>query len=611
MKKPTVRFLALVLVALLVLGLFSSALAMLVGTGGGVLTVSAYAAATPAITAKVITADTTVSKTLTVGKVSTGLTVKFNFIDPDIDYLAGNYNSSEFTMPLDSSFGWSYNTKLTIKEKSKGSGSNTVWYYEATLTNVSYNGGSSKTLYLILTDEDFGIDVPISGKYFKESSETDGIPVSDIVVQSTIVRDAAGQKLGSVDKKSGKFTVEVTFYDIGLKDEGDAAIDAAKKHVFITTPTGFKLHNGSAGKIERISSSAEYPRFRATFEGVESMGTSNTLNFRVQYDFAEYEKGIKGEAVATLFQIKSESEEEDEETAPLTPKIIVQEYSYGTDPIIAGNEFNLDIVLGNTSKAVAVENVDMMIEPGDGFRIAAASNTMYFPSMGAGESKAYSVKLRALASHNTTGTDKSPTDYSVTIKFSYQYLKNKKDYGEYSTSVKIAIPVEQLDRFSVDEITDYTAYLNVGYEGYLSVPITNKGKSATMNITGSITSGSSAEFVAPPVHFGNLEAGKTGTVNIAFTINTPGEFTGEAVISYEDENMNQKEIRIPFSVMVTEFVPPAEMPVNPDMNAQENKVPPFSIALISLGCLMLASPVAMILMKRIKSRGNEDIDEDF
>lgn len=614
MKKPTVRFIAILLVALLTLGLFSGVFAMFAGSGGGGLTVGAYAA-TPSVTAvpaKIITADTSVSKTLTVGKVSTGLTVKFNFIDPDIiDFPEKyTYRSDEFTMPLDSSFGWSYNTTLDINRKTKAS----TTYYEATLKNASYNGGSSKTLEIDLTYEDFAIRVPIQNKYFKESTEKDGTPESNTAWQSTVVRNAAGQKLASMDKKTGPVKVEVTFYDIGLKDEGNAAIDAAKKHVYISTPvTGFKLHKGSAGTIERISSSTEYPRFRATFEGVESTGAANSLNFRVLYDFEGYDKSIEGKIEAPLFQIKTESEDEDEdEGITLIPKIIVQEYSYGKDTITAGDEFELSIVLANTSKTVAVENVEMRIEEGNGFRIAAASNTAYFPGMGAGESKPYTVALRALPSQNTTGTNNTPTDYSVTIKFSYQYQKNKKEHPTVETpGNKIAIPVEQLDRFSVDEITDYSAYLTVGSEGYLSVPITNKGKSATMNITGSISSAGSAEFTAPPVHFGNLEAGKTGTVSIAFTVNTPGEFTGEAVISYEDENMNLKEIKLPFSVMVNEFIPPTEMPVNPDMNAQENKISPISISLIVFGGLMLASPVAMILMKRIKSRGNEDFDEDF
>lgn len=557
--------------------------------------------------AQIITADTTVSKTLTTGRVSTGLKITFNFLDPGIDFLEGDYSSSEFTMPLESSFGWSHNTKLTITKDNRGD------YYKATLTNISYNGGSSQNLILTLTGENFAINVPIPNKYFnKSSSETDEIPTSDIVVQSTIARNAQGQKLGVVNEKSGRFTVEVLFYDIGLKNESNSAIDAAKKYAFITTPTGFKLHNGSSGTVERVTSSAEYPRFKATFEGVESTGSVNTLNFRVQYDFAEYTQGIKGEAVATLFQISSESEDESE-AAPLKPNIIVQEYNYGEGDIIAGSEFNLDMVFTNTSRTVAVENVVMKITPASGFYIAAASNTVYFPSMGAGESKPYSVALRAMPSRNTGVAGETPTDYSVTVEFAYQYPINKKgDYGDHSTSVKIAIPVEQLDRFAVDEITDYTQYIPVGYEGYVTVPITNKGKSATMNISGTVESKSGAEFTAPPVHYGNLEAGKSSTLNINITINTPGEFTGEAVISYEDENMNQKEIRQPFAIMVeAPMTPPAEMPEMPGMMPEEEKLSPYSIALIVIGGLMLASPAALILIKRVKARGNEDIDEDF
>lgn len=599
-RSPWVKIIAMTIVLLLVVGMFSSVLAMFASAADPVVTV-----------AKIITGDTTVSKTLTTGRVSTGLKITFNFLDPGIDFLEGEYTASEFTMPLDSSFGWSHNTKLTITEDSKGG------YYKAALTNISYNGGSGRSLDIVIpfADEDFTLNVPISSKYFTVSSEAeDAAPTSNIVWQSTIVRNAAGQKVGKIDKNTGRVTVEITFYDIGLKNESNAAIDAAKKYVFITSPVGFKLHKGTMGTLERVSSSAEYPRFKATFEDVEFSGNVDKMNFRVQYELLEYAQGVEGTGEATLFQISAESSEDAEtETAPLKPNVIVQEYSYGENAIIAGNEFDLSMVFTNTSKTVGVENVVMTIEPASGFYIAAASNTVYFPSMAAGESKPYSVALRAMPSQNAGVAGQNPTEYSVNVKFTYQYQINKKgDYGDHTTSVKIAIPVEQLDRFIVDEITDYSQYTQIGYEGYLTVPITNKGKSSIMNISGTVESNSGMEFIAPPVYYGNLEAGKSASMNINITVNTVGEFTGEAVITYEDENMNQKEIRQPFVMMVQEpYIPPVDMPSTPDMLPQDDKMSPLSIAMIVLGGLMLAAPVALILMKRVKARGNEDFDEDF
>lgn len=596
MKKTTVRVLSILLVALMVLGLISSALVMLVSA---------------ADEAQIIPADTTVSRTMTTGKVSTGLTVKFNFLAPTTVPVDGDYRSGEFIMAQNSAFGWSFNTKLTIKDETKKVSGVDVDYYSATITNVSYNGSGTGPLVISLLDssgsEFFTMSVAIPIKYFKETEATDGAPTSDIVVQNTVVQNAAGQTLDTVNKNSGPLKVEVTFYDIGLKDEGNTSIDAAKKYAFITSTSGLRLHSGSSGTVERVSGSSQFPRFKATFEGVEYTGGGNTLSFRVLYDFEEYEASIPGKADATLFQIKAE---EEDETAVLTPKLIISEYSYGKEAIIAGEEFNLDLSFYNTSGDIAVENIDMTIEPGSGFLITAASNTAYFPSLAPSEAKNFSIGLKANPAVDTSiGT---ATDYSINIKFSYQFLNDKKTDGSTS-SVKIAIPVTQLDRFGVDEITDYSQYMNLGEEGYVSVPITNKGKSTTYNITGEIVTVAASDCIAAPVHFGNLEAGKSDVIDISLTVNTPGEFQAMAVITYEDENMNQKKIAVDFTIMVMEPQPPQmEMPpMNPDGDISQQGPGLASIIFCAVGALMMAVPVALYLIKRVKAKGSEDVDEDF
>ncbi len=606
MKKTSVRVIAIILVALLLLGIFSSAIAML----------SFATVATSGTTGQIITADTTVSKTLTVGKVATGLQIKFNTLTP-LSETDGVYIADDIVMPLDSSFGWSYNTTVKVTAKTRAVDNRSVPYYEVVVNNVQYNGGSTKALVFTLlaaSDINGSVDfnIPISNKYFKESSSSgDEQPASDIVVMSTIVKDKAGNQLSTVDKDTPAFSVEVNFFDMGLKGLGKPELQAAKKYAYITSPTGFKLYSGSSGEIELVSTSQEYPRFRATFHNIASDGTQNTLQFRIQYDMDAYEKSIKGTGAATLYQVKTSSE--DDTVAPLKPNIIVQEYSYGKNAIIAGSEFNLDIVFANTSKSIDVENVVMTVEPANGFIIAAASNTMYFPSMKQGETKPHSVLLRALPSGNSAATGAGvTTDYSVQVKFSYQYL-SKKEYATGETSVKIAIPVIQLDRFAVGEITDYTQFLQVGGEGYISVPISNKGKSATLNITGGVVAPNEADIVSGDVNFGNLEAGKSSTIDLSIVINVPGEFKGEVEVSYEDEYMNPKKIRVPVSIMVEEPPPPTDTapPVDPNM-AQKPAAPALpSIILCSLGGLFIAAPIALYSIKRIKARGGEDINEDF
>jgi hypothetical protein len=210
------------------------------------------------------------------------------------------------------------------------------------------------------------------------------------------------------------------------------------------------------------------------------------------------------------------------------------------------------------------------------------------------------------------------TQYNVLVKFAFQYL-NDKAYVDGSGETRIAIPVTQLDRFAVDEITDFSNYVQMGDEGYISVPITNKGKTTIGNISGYVESNTpGAEFVAPVTRFGPLEGGgKSATVDLAITINTPGEFSGTAVIEYEDGNMNQKRVTMPFVMMVEEpYVPeqqnPGMMPGG-EMGGEEEQsgLSLFSILMSTFGGLLIAVPLALYLMKRVKLRGSEDFDEAF
>ena len=540
----------------------------------------------------IFTADTTVSRQLKVGEETSGLTVTFFYTGYGLE--RREYTAGEFSIPSNSSFSWSRNSRLRIdRDRNRDRGR---------LTNITYNGGADRLLRVNLDGEYF--EIPIPNRYFEGEGDEEKPPASDIVVENVVVKNAAGQRLLEITEDTPPFTVEITYYDIGLMGETRQSLERARLHTFVTNATGFKTPGGTRGRLELVSFS-QYPRFRATFDNIQSDGVATSFGFRVQYDLQDYDDSVKGEGTAILFQVTKS--EEDDEIAPLKPNVIVESYGFGDEAITAGDEFDLDISFKNTSRAVGVENVVMTIEPGSGFSIAAASNTNFFSSIAPVESIPFSIALRANPAGNAAGTQ---TEYSVTVKFAYQYL-SKQEYASGESSVKIAIPVVQLDRFSADEITDYTNTLQPGEEGYISVPITNKGKSPTYNITGSVTMPPGVEFSAPNVHFGNLEAGKAGNLDINIAIFTPGQYDGYAVIQYEDENMNQKELTVPFSIMVMEpFIPEPVLP--PDIGQPAGNTPgPVGMAVAGAGGLMVAGPIALYFIKRMKAKGSEDMDEDF
>ena len=551
----------------------------------------------------IFTADTTVSRQLKTGEETRGLTITFYFADDiyfaDDRSLRGDYSAAEFSIPSNSSFAWSRNSTLRIDSDPNRRGRD-----RGRLTNITYNGGGDRLLRVNLTDMGEYFEIPIPPRFFEGEEDEDKPPVSDIVVENVVVRNASGQRLLEVTEDTPPFTVEITYYDVGLAHQTRQELAAAKLHAFVTNAAGFKTLGGTRGRLELLSAGSEqYPRFRAVFDDIQSDGSATSFGFRVQYDLREFDDSIKGEAAANLFQVTKE--EEEDERAPLRPRVIVESYSFGDEAITAGDEFDLELSFKNTSRTIGVENVEMTIEPDTGFRIMAASSTSFFDAISMGESMPHMVALRA-----NPAAAGAAIEYGVTVKFSYQFLSNNQ-YVDGESSVKIAIPVVQLDRFSADEITDYTSVLQIGEEGYISVPVINRGSSPTRNITGVISMPGGVEFVAPNTNFGNLDAGKSGIVDINITIMTPGQFDGLAVIHYEDENMNRKEITVPFSIMVMEpFVPPPEMP--PDIGQQAaGAVSPIGMGIAGAGGLMVAGPIALYFIKRMKTKGSEDMDEDF
>ena len=460
------------------------------------------------------------------------------------------------------------------------------------------------------TDPDFEVDVSIPSNFFRAKESSSGTsddeeatpPKSEINIESVTVRTPNGQKLDTITKNTGPVNVEIIYYDSGLRDEGFNSMGKGDYHAFITDATGFKLLSGSMGTLTLESLQGIYPRFKAVFKNVEYI-SGTKLGFRALYNFPDYENPVQGDASATLLQIASE-EEDDSTLPPVKPKIVVDQYSYGDEPIVAGSEFAVDINFRNTSGEIPVEGVTMTLTTSEGLEIKAASNTVYLKSLGAGQSMSHTIALRTLPSV-AAGSVK------LDIKFSFQYV-NKKERPEGESSESISIPITQIDRFAADPITDYSQYLTMGEEGYLSVPIINRGNAVTKNISASVRA--DGEFIAPASHFGNLESGKNGTVDVSITINQPGEFQGDVVIQYEDENMQQKELTVPFSIMVNEpYVEPP--PIDPEQWEGMQQEPAwhqwFRIGLCALGGLLMAVPLALYIIKRVKAKGSEEIDEDF
>lgn len=618
MNKKLVRIIALVLASLMITSALIGGLSLLV-----------HGAELPTITEVIVCkADsqyknlTELTTTMTNGN-AYSLNIRYtqkntNFSSDTVNKVCNNLNTDKVSIPSScllytkSSVSPVSSAVLTVEKVE-----NDVATISLFIKNVTYNKGGTDLNISIKNVEDYSFDlvnIEIPSQYISGgSSGSNGTTNDDtitynsrIVVENAVALDSAGNKIDKVTKDTPSFTLEVVYADMGLQTVDASDIKSADMQTYITNAGGFLLGSSTKGRVVAVSTTGDYPRFRATFPNVTFSGSGNSIEFQVYYILDDVDEAVSGSATATIYAARTDEDTSEEDKIGMaSPNIIISNYTYGQDTIEAGAEFNLDFSIKNTSQEIPLENIVITLIPSKDLAVASSSNTIYVADLDKGASQSFSVALRA-KSNAEVGS------HSVDIKFSYEYIdevkKERKIVADKMES--IAIPVSQIDRFSVDPITE-SPFGQVGQETYITVTFINKGKSTTYNISGTVKCDES--ITAPSQHFGNLEAGKSDSMDFYFTGSQPGQFNGEIIISYEDENNNVKEIVNPVVIMVEEpWVPPVEPqePVAPE--ALEPKGPGMlTIILCAIGGLAIAVPIALYLIKRIKAKGSEDFDEDF
>ena len=340
-------------------------------------------------------------------------------------------------------------------------------------------------------------------------------------------------------------------------------------------------------------------------------GTGNTITFNLIYvvDSQRYNHSFTVRVDGCVPYVDSgndntDDDDEDVELDPLTPHIIVSQYDYGDAQVSAGNTIDLALTISNTSRHYDLDNIVMKITTGDGFAITSSSNTYYFDSLNVNENITKTISLQASPSAEAQS-------YPINIEFSFQYIANDKRVSGTS-SESISIPVTQLDRFSVNEIQTPTS-IYVGDEYEVSVNFVNLGKNVVYNVTaqleGNMQNSGERNFI------GNVASGTEDSADFYITPTQAGTIEGQIVISYEDSNMNVKQVSKPFTIQVDEY--PVydtgfdDMPVI-DPVPQEPESP-FTLQNILLFLVFagVTGATGYMTVLRIKAKRSEFDDEDL
>lgn len=583
--------------------IFILVLAMVLGTVA-MAEVPTPAAKTPA------TQEETVTYTITAGIFTNGqMTIKYGTTQSPLASGASLTveKDTEITVEFSATAGYEFvkaTYKIGEKETSLSDGGKFTLTGDATITPVFQ---AKSTLGGEKTADSFRLDAICSGSYYwqmyhkdmannKKYTKYPGSPADKVNPSSEIVK--------------GNY-VDLTLYvtdDDFLSLCGTTSYD--KNNFSVTTPgdSSFLAGSGAGAEIEKWTVGSTDKGMVIQLTGVYYVGGSdNTLKLIITQGNYNAIVTCKIDN-ATIVPEKENDKKPDEETTAAQPYVIISSYSYGKGDLVAGETRNITMTFRNTSKTMAVENMMVTMTLPDAMMLTSSSNSFYIESLAAEGTITKTVNV-------TVKPTAAAQSHSMAVDFTYDYLDNGVRRNAKTTET-ISMPVLQVDRFTVTGI-DLPQQIFIGEENNLSVNFVNKSRtdiynlSAKLNCEGLSNNGEEQ-------YLGNLASGTTSSADFYITGNEKCELVGEVIITYEDTNMNQRTVSVPFTTQVTSYEDvwgPSNPSVDPGMDPGTDpgmeEPAGFPWFWVIGGVVVVAAGVFVYLKLRKNKKESVDEDEDI
>lgn len=458
------------------------------------------------------------------------------------------------------------------------------------------------------TADSFRLDAICSGSYYwqmyhkdmannKKYTKYPGSPADKVNPSSEIVK--------------GNY-VDLTLYvtdDDFLSLYGSTGY--SKNNFSVTTPgdSSFLAGSGAGAEIEKWTVGSTDKGMVIQLTGVYYVGGSdNTLKLIITQGNYNAIVTCKIDN-ATIVPEKENDKKPDEETTAAQPYVIISSYSYGKGDLVAGETRNVTMTFRNTSKTMAVENMMVTMTLPDAMMLTSSSNSFYIESLAAEGTITKTVNV-------TVKPTAAAQSHSMTVDFTYDYLDNGVRRNAKTTET-ISMPVLQVDRFTVTGI-DLPQEIFMGEESNLSVNFVNKSRTEIYNLSAKLN----CEGISnngEEQYLGNLASGTTSSADFYITGNEKGELVGEVIITYEDTNMNQRTVSVPFTTKVVSYedvwgpqgpVGP-QNPDDPGMDPGMEQPAGFPWFWVIGGVAVVAAGVFVYLKLRKNKKESVDEDEDI
>lgn len=384
----------------------------------------------------------------------------------------------------------------------------------------------------------------------------------------------------------------------------------SKNNFSVTTPgdSSFLAGSGAGAEIEKWTVGSTDKGMVIQLTGVYYVGgNDNTLKLIVTQGNYNAILSCKIDN-ATIVPEMENDKKPDEETTAAQPYVIISSYSYGKGDLVAGETRNITMTFRNTSKTMAVENMMVTMTLPDAMMLTSSSNSFYIESLAAEGTITKTVNV-------TVKPTAAAQSHSMTVDFTYDYLDNGVRRNAKTTET-ISMPVLQVDRFTVTGI-DLPQQIFIGEENNLSVNFVNKSRtdiynlSAKLNCEGLSNNGEEQ-------YLGNLASGTTSSADFYITGNEKCELVGEVIITYEDTNMNQRTVSVPFTTQVTSYEdvwgpsnPSVDPGTDPGTDPGMEEPAGFPWFWVIGGVVVVAAGVFVYLKLRKNKKESVDEDEDI
>lgn len=458
------------------------------------------------------------------------------------------------------------------------------------------------------TADSFRLDAICSGSYYwqmyhkdmannKKYTKYPGSPLDKVNPSSEIVKG------NYVD-----LTLYVTDNDF-LSLYGSTGY--SKNNFSVTTPgdSSFLAGSGAGAEIEKWTVGSTDKGMVIQLTGVYYVGgNDNTLKLIVTQGNYNAILTCKIDN-ATIVPQKENDKKPGEETTAAQPYVIISSYSYGKGDLVAGETRNITMTFRNTSKTMAVENMMVTMSLPDAMMLTSSSNSFYIESLAAEGTITKTVNV-------TVKSNAAAQSHSMTVDFTYDYLDNSIRRNAKTTE-SISMPVLQVDRFTVTGI-DLPQEIFMGEESNLSVNFVNKSRTEIYNLSAKLNCEGLSNN-GEEQYLGNLASGTASSADFYITGNEKGELVGEVIITYEDTNMNQRTVSVPFTTKVTSYedvwgpqgpVGP-QNPDDPGMDPGMEQPAGFPWFWVIGGVVVVAAGVFVYLKLRKNKKESVEEDEDI